>query len=306
MYTIKQAAARAGVSVPVMRAWERRYGIVLPARTASGYRLYDESAIERVRAMRTLVGAGWQPSQAAAEIIEHGPEAAAAVAPTGATEVEVGGAAADGAPATAFIEAFTRRFVDAAAALDERAVGGLLDETVARGSFEAVASNLLFPALHALGQAWADGRVSVAGEHMASHAVLRRMAAALEATGHRPEAPGTVLVGLPPGSRHELGALAFSIAVRRAGLPVTYLGADLPLVDWVASAGAAAAVVVGAVTPSDVPAAAAVVRALRDAHPDLLIAIGGRSAAQADGAILLPPDLDEAVQVLQVALAGNA
>ena len=55
MYTIKQAAARAGLTVPVLRAWERRYGIVSPARTPSGYRLYDDAAIARVSAMRRLV-----------------------------------------------------------------------------------------------------------------------------------------------------------------------------------------------------------------------------------------------------------
>ena len=39
MYTIKQAAARSGVGVSLLRAWERRYGVVHPVRTPSGYRL---------------------------------------------------------------------------------------------------------------------------------------------------------------------------------------------------------------------------------------------------------------------------
>ena len=43
MYTIKEAAARTGLSVPVLRAWERRYGIVSPTRTAGGYRVYDDA-----------------------------------------------------------------------------------------------------------------------------------------------------------------------------------------------------------------------------------------------------------------------
>ena len=42
----------------VARAWERRYGVVEPARTASGYRLYDETAIERLRTMRRLMYPG--------------------------------------------------------------------------------------------------------------------------------------------------------------------------------------------------------------------------------------------------------
>src|SRR5688572_10732779 len=69
MYNIKEAAARAGVSVPVLRAWERRYGIVRPARSAGGYRQFDDATIARVRAMRDLVDRGWSPSSAAAAIV---------------------------------------------------------------------------------------------------------------------------------------------------------------------------------------------------------------------------------------------
>src|SRR4029078_3732801 len=68
MYNIKQAAARAGVSVPVLRQWERRYGVVQPARTPSGYRTYADPEIARVRAMRQLVDDRWAPSAAAQSV----------------------------------------------------------------------------------------------------------------------------------------------------------------------------------------------------------------------------------------------
>ena len=51
MSTIKEAATRAGLTPTVARAWERRYGVVAPARTTSGYRLYDEAAIERYESL---------------------------------------------------------------------------------------------------------------------------------------------------------------------------------------------------------------------------------------------------------------
>ena len=47
MYTISEAANRAGVTADVLRAWERRYQIVEPRRTSGGYRQYDEAAIRR-------------------------------------------------------------------------------------------------------------------------------------------------------------------------------------------------------------------------------------------------------------------
>jgi DNA-binding transcriptional MerR regulator len=300
MYTIKEAAARAGVTVPVMRAWERRYGIVEPNRTPSGYRLYDDAAIERVRTMRRLVDDGWVPSQAAREVIDRGPAAAALAAVAGSTEAR--SESALGYERGAASEPLIDAFVEAAATLDERAVGEILDAMFARGSFEAVASADLFPALRALGDAWAAGRVSVAGEHLASHAVLRRLGAALEATGHGRNGTGQVLVGLPPGSRHELGALGFAIAARRAGLPVAYVGPDLPVDDWLSATGDARAAVIGVVTTRDRSAATRVVERLREDRPGLLVALGGRAAPVVHGTLTLPTDLRAAVDELATAL----
>ncbi|HYL40966.1 MAG TPA: MerR family transcriptional regulator, partial [Candidatus Binatus sp.] len=87
MYTIKAAAARSGVPVATLRAWERRYRVIRPARTASGYRLYDEDSIARIAAMRRRVESGWQPSVAAAEIVRRD----ATVAPRDAMTSSPGG-----------------------------------------------------------------------------------------------------------------------------------------------------------------------------------------------------------------------
>ena len=68
MYTIKEASARSGVGAPLIRAWERRYGVVRPVRTPSGYRLYDDATIRVLVAMRSLVASGWTASEAARAI----------------------------------------------------------------------------------------------------------------------------------------------------------------------------------------------------------------------------------------------
>ena len=293
MYTIKQAAARSGVNVSLLRAWERRYGIVSPARTDSGYRLYDDDAIERLRAMRSLVTAGWSAKQAAeriatANIGELGEMARATPRP--AEEPEDPSAA----------------FVDGAARLDTVAIEHALDDIFAAGSFERVVEDRLFPALRALGDAWASGAVDVAGEHAASAAVTRRLSMAFEASGTNRSTRPPVLVGLPPGARHELAALAFATAARRSGLPIIYLGSDVPVQSWIAAVArtGAPAVAFGVVMDHDVAAADEVVRALRDANPEVVVAIGGRgSAVVGNGDILrLPDSLAEAVEGLRQAI----
>lgn len=310
MYTIKEASSRSGVGVPLLRAWERRYGVVAPARTPSGYRLYDDEAIARLRAMRQLIAHGWSAQQAA-ERVRDGSAAeilalARSVVPAadGATESRASGDSSPDSTSTA--DQLVERLVRAARELDARALESALDEAFASGRFEVVADRIVMPALRAIGDAWERGDVTVAGEHAASHAMLRRLAMAYEgagdATGERP-----VIVGLGPGTRHELGALTFAVAARRAGLPVLYLGPDLPAESWTAAAlgRKARAAVIGVPTRADVSRATDVIHALRAAGGDILVAVGGDSAARAaasTGAIELPASLTDAVTTLRRAL----
>jgi MerR family transcriptional regulator, light-induced transcriptional regulator len=300
MYNISQAASRTGLTVPVLRAWERRYGIVEPRRSPAGYRIYDEAAIASLAAMRRLVQAGWSPSAAAAAI-KSGTAPADIADPSSPGDAV---APADRPPDSDL----DRSFVDAAGNLDSDRLEVLLDDMFARGSFERVADEHLMPAVVALGDAWADGRIDVAAEHLASHAVLRRLGAAYQAAGNPVRESGAILVGLPPGSRHELGALAFAVAARRAGLPILYLGQDLPVDDWVLTAErvSARAAVIGAVTPADRDAARDVATALLASRPGLLIAFGGEHPPTDDGIpdlaerppLRLPTGLDLAVRAL--------
>lgn len=300
MYTIKEAATRTGLTVAVLRAWERRYGVVAPTRTAGGYRVYDEAALGRLRSMRRLIDDGWSPSAAAAAIIA-GTDPPAAIATDAMT----------GATSSPFVE----QLVDAAAALDSSRIEAVLDEMFAAGTYERVMDDHVIPSLRALGDAWAAGRVPVVGEHVASNAVLRRLAASFQASGPGRDQRRPVLVGMPPGARHELGGLIFATALRRVGLPVVYLGADLPLDDWIAAVEQtdARAVVVGAVMHADASAAMSVAAGLRAARPELLIAFGGAAAPDPDagtassaGMIRLPAELGEAVAALSSALTRTA
>src|SRR6478752_402899 len=71
VYTISHAARLTGVPAATLRVWERRYGLVSPIRTDGGYRLYDEHALQVVRAMSSLVAAGWAPRQAADHLLSE-------------------------------------------------------------------------------------------------------------------------------------------------------------------------------------------------------------------------------------------
>jgi MerR family transcriptional regulator, light-induced transcriptional regulator len=277
MYTIKQASRLTGVSEASLRAWERRYGVVVPHRNESGYRLYDEQALSGLSTMRRLVGIGWSPAEAA-EAVRSG------TAPALPDEV-VGAEASDHVDQP---NAFTymERFLGSAAQMNAVGIEESLDGGFALGSFEHVVDSWLFPALEALGEGWARGEIDVAGEHTASHAVHRRLSAAFDAAGRRSRGPA-VVVGLPSGSEHDLGALAFATAIRRRGMDVLYLGANVPVSSWEAAVRSreARAAVLSVVTPEDRPAAVTVAGRLLSQSRAPLVCAGGASAANLAGRV---------------------
>jgi DNA-binding transcriptional MerR regulator len=300
VYSIKQASVRSGVSVPLIRAWERRYGLVAPERTASGYRLYDEDAIDRLRTVRELVDEGWSPSEASRAVL------AGEVARPPALELRGDGLTRAGG----YRDDLIARFISAAIDIDPRRTATILDEMFAQGSFEAIVDDLVMPAAVALGEAWDSGLVDVAGEHAATAAIERRLSALFEAAaaGGVPRA----VVGLAPGGRHSLGALAFAVALRRLGIEVTYLGADVPVSSWahVMSRGTVTLAVVGVVTLQDRVGALAVASALRSEGTGPVVAVGGRyarwDAVEQAGITVLPERINEAAAVAARLARGGA
>jgi len=259
VYTVGRAAELTGIPRETLRKWESRYGVVSPARTDGGYRLYDDGALRRLAAMRDLVDAGWSPREAAARVLD-----------------QAAGAGSDPLPP---VEG--RGDLDALARAAEDMDPDLLQQALVHGlpgdDLAVEVDRWLLPSLTRLGLAWRDGRVTVAGEHFASAAVQRRLSQLFDAVPVPEASAPHVVVGLARGSRHELGVLAFAALLRRHGVRVTYVGGDLPGEAWLSTVRALApdAAVIGVPDAEDVPAVREVVSTLAAHAPGLLIGIGG-------------------------------
>ena len=294
MLTIQGASEATGVPATTLRAWESRYGIARAQRTDAGYRVYDDDALAEIRRMQEYLKAGAAPRLAADAVIRT--RAAAAEPSAGPT---AGQPASDG-PATPPGLPPVHDLLDAASALDERRLAEILDLAFSTASFELFLDRWLFPALREVGLAWERGTLDVSAEHLASAAVMRRLSALYDAAPLVPSAP-RVLVGLPPGSEHEIPPLAFAIAGRRAGLGTVYLGPNLPADSWVTAAGnpEVRAVVISVRQPGDLDAAMGVARAVAKARPDVKIGIGGPAAGPVDQqALTLAGSVPESARML--------
>lgn len=287
MYTIKRAAEVTGVAPATLRAWERRYGVGRPTRTESGYRLYDEGALGAIRSMQMLLDAGWAPRQAAAEVLRLAAQADGSIVTTAGATVRSSG---------------HEGFLAAASAMDDAAMRRVLDDGFASGSFEQAFDQWMAPALRALGEAWVAGRFDIAAEHFASAAVMRRLSAAYEAAVP-PQGAARVLVGLVPGAFHEVGALAFATAAKRAGIAAVYVGANLPEAAWLQAIEQepVAGIALSLARDADVPPARSLIAQVRQRHPLVVTAVGGACAAALDDLALVMRGgvADSAQQLLQ-------
>jgi DNA-binding transcriptional MerR regulator/methylmalonyl-CoA mutase cobalamin-binding subunit len=210
---IGELSRRTGVTVESLRAWERRYGLLAPSRTAGGFRLYGEDDVARVLGMRANLDRGLSASQAAQLAVAE-ERADAAPGPVVAAEASELAAALD--------------------AFDEVAAHGTLDRLFATLTLDVVLRDVVTPYLHDLGERWERGDVTVAQEHFASN-LLRGRLSALARAWDRGGGPRALLACVA-GERHDLPLVCFGLALRERGWRIGYLGADTPTASIVEAA----------------------------------------------------------------------
>jgi methanogenic corrinoid protein MtbC1 len=260
-----------GVSPELLRAWEHRYGLLRPVRSAGGFRLYSAGDERRVRAMRRHLDAGVSAAQAA--------------------RLALADAAEDEAVRSTGLEQSAAELRRAFDRLHEASANEAIDRLLASFTVETVMRDVLLPYLHELGERWERGEVSVAHEHIASNVLRGRLLGLARGWGNG-SGPTTVLA-CAPGEFHDLPLMMFGLVLAGRGRSVTYLGQDTPV--------ATIREAVAQLQPERVVISATADRRLRDAREELRllarevpIALAGAGAsarsAQEIGASLLEGD----------------
>jgi MerR family transcriptional regulator, light-induced transcriptional regulator len=211
-YRIQAAAELSGVPAATLRAWERRYGVPVPRRTASAYRLYHAEDVEQIRRMRLLVEQGVSPAEAA-RVVRGTPSL-----PESFTPVEVGNV--DG------VELARARLLGAAQRFDAAMIDGELARLSMLLDAISLYERVISPLLVEIGKRWDDGSLSIAQEHMLSDRLEYAMRAALR-TLERPEGP-LVLIACIDREQHVLGMLGAALKLAASGARIVVLGAMTP------------------------------------------------------------------------------
>ncbi len=291
---IGELAAKVGVSTHVLRAWESRYGLLRPVRSAGGYRLYGHEDERRVREVIALRDQGVSAAEASRRVLatERG---GASGSDDGADDSGQAGAR-DGRGGTSGSGAASRagtpngsappglradppmlvsQLLDAVTALDEDRAHAVLDTAFHERSVESAIIDVLLPLFVRVGEMWELGRIGIAQEHFASSLVRRRLGA-LSLTWGVGTGPVAVLA-CPPGEFHDIVLLSFGVLLGRAGWRIRYLGPDTPIhsLSHAARLTHADAVVLACRRPTGFRGHASALRRLSEEHP---VWLAGRGA----------------------------
>ena len=274
---IGELSRRTGVSVELLRAWEKRYGLLEPERSGGGFRLYSDADLERVRSMQRHLGEGLAAAEAARQALRRD----APFVPTN------GG----------LLATDKRELARALAAFDDAGAHAAFDRLLASLTLDTVLGEVVLPYLHELGDAWERGEASVAQEHFASALIRGRLLGLARGWG-RGSGPHALLA-CPSGELHDLGLIAFGLALRARGWRITYLGQDTPLaaVGQHGEALQPSCVVLALTRPNALDGELEVLKRMAGTVPVWLAGPGATEAlAQRSGALLLEADPVQAAE----------
>ncbi|HWA56669.1 MAG TPA: MerR family transcriptional regulator [Gemmatimonadales bacterium] len=267
-HPVRVVAQRTGLSGHVLRAWERRYGVVAPTRTEGGQRLYSDADIERLALLRRLTDAGGAISQLATLPVE-----------------ELRRMVASAPPAPAPMEEAAEPWQTRALQAIDRLDGALLRRELGRAALALgvprFLDDVVGPVLREVGDRWHGGRMSIAQEHLAT-AVVREVLGWIRDTAETDRSAPMLVVGTPPDQLHEGGALLAAATAAAEGWRVTYLGVNLPARDIAAAATrtGARAVALSLIHPAGDPALGGELATIRQHLPGGVALLVGGAAAE--------------------------
>lgn len=232
-YKMRTIGRLTGYSPELLRAWERRHGLLEPLRGSGGHRLYTEDDLKVLLRVRTLTQEGRSIGEIARfgreELLQQEKESSAPAGVVEPTAIYVG----DGSPAHLSLESerWIEMVVEGALAMDPTRITEALDDAFAKSSPQHVISDLILPTARQIGALWMEGKCSVASEHLASGIFVHRLRKMVEAAEPVRSEWNPVIVACFPDEYHQLGALIASYWLCKNGLRVNFPGAALPFDD---------------------------------------------------------------------------
>lgn len=260
-YPLRAASRITGLSPELLRAWERRYAVVVPMRTPGGTRRYRPADLEKLRLVKAAVDAGHRISRVA--------------------EMDEGELVAAARPSTVVPrnQAHLEEILTAIERFDSVETQRLLSLQLSALGPVRFARQIAKPLVYEIGERWSRGEISIAAEHMATSVLRSMFGAALQPSAASSFGP-RIVFATPPEEPHELGLQMAALTAMGAGAQPIYLGVDLPADELLRAIERTRAIGVGLsfVTVDREIATRFVGEVSRAAQSNIRVWVGGRAA----------------------------
>jgi DNA-binding transcriptional MerR regulator len=192
-----------GVPIPVLRAWEKRYGVPHPGRTDAAYRLYTEADVTMVKRLSALRASGLAASEAARMVLRENAQAPSALLPPAGV---------------------VERILDATRRMDGYAIDEALASLAIFGNAADTFERVIAPTMVEVGRLWQSGELGEAHEHLLSEHLSMTLRTWLALA--RPASPkATALIGCFADELHAIPAQGLALRWSSYGIHTVLLGA---------------------------------------------------------------------------------
>ena len=212
-YTIKDLETLSGIKAQTLRMWEQRYGLVIPGRTQSNIRYYNEQDLKDLLNIATLNKNGFKISAIAKmskEEIQHK-----------ANELSILNIESD---------PHLNGLMMAMLEMSECKFHCILSKSIKEQGFENTMLSLVFPFVEKLGLLWLTAAIKPAQRNFISQLIKQKLSAAIHQLNYLRSTP-CFLLFLPEGEADELQILFMHYLLKKRQFRVVYLGAHTRIAD---------------------------------------------------------------------------
>lgn len=272
--SIRVAAKRTGLTTHVIRAWQKRYNLLNPARSEGGHRLFSEADVQRLSLLARAVNAGHR-IRSIAHLSDNQlmllMEKSASGIQTGAPKL---------AP-TELAGKYIDQILELLPTFNTRGINSILEQAEVNLGWQGLLQLVIAPTAYEMGTRWRAGLLNAAHEHLFT-STIKVFLGNLAKQYLTPKYAPRMVICTPFGQIHELGAILATAAAANIGWDIAYLGPNLPAGDIVGAVNSFGARVLGLslVYPEDDPYLPRELLDIRRRLPkDVQILVGGRACA---------------------------
>ncbi len=213
-FTIKDLENLSGIKAHTIRIWEQRYSFLKPQRTETNIRYYSNDELKMILNVALLNKYGFKVSH---------------INKMNAMEMEE--KVCSLSPGQAQQERVVNQLIQAMVDLDMDVFERVLESYIGSVGLERTITQIIFNFLERIGILWVTNHINPAQEHLVTNIIRQKLIAGIENAPPTIVRDKLIVLFLPENEYHELGLLFIYYLLKRNGIRVLYLGANVPLKD---------------------------------------------------------------------------